>query len=590
MRLDSPRFTRAGARMPPEASLRVPIVHLALLLFLSVADCVTAFAQGSLRVGPDGDVYDALEHFRALGLWEGSLELRPVRRDRLAAAIDAVAAHRDALAPADRRRLDALLALRDAWDLDGAPPAGADGPAALWELGAALNVLGGPTDLDSLALTSRRPRRKGAFQLSLDGELEGRLSAQLHFYEDYSRFTRGAGEGHWVDNLPASAGDITQEPSARLDRAVIGWGTDWAELRVGREDRRWGQGRRGSLFLSENPFPLDGFSFNFETRYLAGATLFAQTQRGPNPPSYIPGEPYPPDSTEVWVPGEAYVAIHRFELRPPGPVTVGLYEAATYGGRGIDLGYLNPVGFLVAITQDIYDQSGTDDKKVVGLDFRADLPPVTLYGEFLLDRLVSLDVASAAGDNPGISSFGELVGLRWANPLGLAGADLDLEYAHLDPQVYFHHDGDIRRAFVRDDRLDEGRLLGHWLGPNADDLHAALRLPPADWGRLTLEFEQSRWGLVDSLRGADFGFIHVKKDDKAWLVGDRSVERLYRVVWERAGWPGPLAGRVDTSCAVTRVERSGLWPADAAGRVPGSGWQVELGLRWRFDRRLRTTG
>ena len=125
---------------------------------------------------------------------------------------------------------------------------------------------------------------------------------------------------------------------------------------------------------------------------------------------------------------------------------------------------------------------------------------------------------------------------------------------------------------------------------NATAVHAALRLPPADWGRLTLEFEQSRWGLVDSLRGADFGFIHVKKDDKAWLVGDRSVERLYRVVWERAGWPGPLAGRVDTSCAVTRVERSGLWPADAAGRVPGSGWQVELGLRWRFDRRLRTTG
>ena len=206
-------------------------------------------------------------------------------------------------------------------------------------------------------------------------------------------------------------------------------------------------------------------------------------------------------------------------------------------------------------------------------------------GNWVVLNFFNSTCAPCRAEHPELVTFAEQQGL-----LGLAGADLDLEYAHLDPQVYFHHDGDIRRAFVRDDRLDEGRLLGHWLGPNADDLHAALRLPPADWGRLTLEFEQSRWGLVDSLRGADFGFIHVKKDDKAWLVGDRSVERLYRVVWERAGWPGPLAGRVDTSCAVTRVERSGLWPADAAGRVPGSGWQVELGLRWRFDRRLRTTG
>jgi hypothetical protein len=180
--------------------------------------------------------------------------------------------------------------------------------------------------------------------------------------------------------------------------------------------------------------------------------------------------------------------------------------------------------------------------------------------------------------------------LRWANPLGLAGADLDLEAVHLDPQVYFHHDRDSRRAFLREDRLGEGRLLGHWLGPNADGLYAALRLPPSAWGRFTLEFEQCRWGLIDGQRGEEFGFIRLAKKDKAWLVGARSVERLYRLAWERRDWAAPGPGRLDLRCGLARVERSGLWPADAGGRVPGSGWQLELGLDWRLEHHLSTGG
>lgn len=573
-----------------------PIARYALLAFLAVADCVTARAQGALRVAPGEEIYAELAHFRALGCWDGSLELQPLRRDELARAVEQVAGRRGELAPADARRLARLEALVAGWlpAATGAAPAprapGAD-PPGLWELSAGLRFHGGPTDLDSLVLEDRRPRRKGLLQLGLEAELDHRLTAQLHFYEDYSRFSRGAGDGGWVDNLPLAADDILQEPSARLDRAVLAWGGDWAELRLGREDRRWGQGRRGSLFLSAHPFPLDGISFHFRTRYIAGASLFAQTQRGPNPPSVIPGEPFPPDSTQADVPGEAYVAVHRIELRPPGPLSLGLYEAAAYGGRGIDLGYLNPVAFLVALTQDIADQSGTDDKKVVGADARLDLPPFTLYGEFLLDRLVAFDSAEPAGDGAGISSFAELAGLLWASPFGLAGADLELEAVHLDPQVYFHHDRDIRRAFLRDDRLGEGRLLGHWLGPNADGLYAALRLPPAArWGRFGLEFEQCRWGLVDGRRGEEFGFIGLAKRDKAWLVGERSIERVWRLVWERRDWRAPVAGRLDLRCGLARVERSGLWPADAGGRVPGDGWQLEFVLDWRLARRLRSGG
>jgi len=569
--------------------LRFPIILIATLALLSIACCNASFAQETLRVAPGAEVYDHLEHFRALGLWRGSLELRPMSRAELAEAIDAVgeeAAKRE-LGRGDRRRLSRLEAIRRGWDLPG-PADSMEGalyrvlgiPEAVWEPGAEIRFLGGPADLDSLVLTGRVPHRKGLLRLSLDAEIARRLSAQLGFYEDYSRFSRSAGEGGWVDNLPMSAGDITQEPSARLDRAILAYGLGWAELRFGREERRWGAGRRGSLFLSENPFPLDGFSFHFRTRWVSGASLFAQTRRGPQPASSADEEP----DLEELVPGEAYAAMHRFELRPPGPLSIGLWEAAAYGGRGIDFGYANPVGFLVAMTQDIADQSGTDDKKVVGADFRLDLAPLTLYAELLLDRLVALDVADQS-DDPAISSFAQLAGLRWANPFGLSGADLDLEYAHLDPQVYFHHDHDPRRSLTRDDRLGEGALLGHWLGPNADALHAAFRLPPAGWGRLDFELELVRWGLVDGKRGDEIGFFHLTKDEKEWITGDVVEERVLRLSWERRDWPVP-AGRLDSRLTVARVDRQGP-EGVAQAYLEDDGWQVELGLNWRFDGRFR---
>ncbi len=563
--------------------MRFPTALIAFLTILGLAFCNPARAQLSLRVSPESGIYDDLEHFRALGLWRGSLELRPMSRGELARAIEAVAARSDELGGADRRRLARLEQIRTGWMKSGREPRDADiFPETLWELGAVLRYRGGPANVDSLARLDRRSRGRGLFDLKLNAELDGRLSTQLRLYEDYSRFTRGAGDGNWVDNLPMSASDITQEPSARLDRAVIAYSEDWWELRFGREDRRWGVGRRGSLFLSENPFPLDGLSFHLRSKYVSLSSLFAQSQRGDQPLAAN-------DSLTLagMLPGEAYVACHRIELRPPGPLSLGLWEAAAYGGRGIDLAYANPVGFLVAMTQDVADQSRTDDKKVVGLDFRLDAAPFTFYGEFLLDRLVSLESATQ-GEDSGISSFGQLAGLRWANPFGLTGADLDVEYAHLDPQVYFHHDQDIRRALIRDDFLGEGAILGHWLGPNADALHLVLHLPPTvRLGRLSLEFERARWGMVDGLRGDEIGFFRLTKAEKEWITGVVVEERVLCLNWERRDWPMPV-GRLDSRISLAKVDRDGgptVLPPEAEwpSSILDSGWQVELELDWRFD-------
>jgi hypothetical protein len=533
-------------------------------------------------------IYDDLEHFRVLGFWRGSLELRPLSGTELRAAVRQIEseAARRSLGPGDDLR---LRRLQHAGELghkerrrESLASASAETPgrmpSARWDFGGAVQLYGVTTGLDSLADLERRPRRNGFLFLSVRGAVGPHLQIEDRFYEDYSRLTPRP-RGHWVDNFPVNPRGTLTDPSARNDLAVLSGDWSWFDVRLGREDRHWGVGRRGTLFLSENPFPMDGVTLHIRTRYLSGSSIFAQTLRTPTGPlgGGLGGDGdttgFAAFSARTGL-GDAYMAAHRFEVHPPGPVRVGLYEAVLFGGRGLDLAYLNPVGFFVAMTQDIYDRAGADDKKILGGDALISLPPISLYGEFLLNRLVALDQA-VEGNRSLISSYAELVGLRWSNPLRVSGTDFDLEYAHLDPEVYFHKDRDPRRAF-----LTQGELIGHWVGPNADDLRAAWSAPPLErWGTLRVEFEQVRWGILQGLRGVDLGYAGLTKSEKRWISGAVQQERIASLRWSRPGWGIHPLGLLDTDLNLARVKRDGVWPA-RSGR---DAWQFEGRLRWRIE-------
>jgi hypothetical protein len=76
-----------------------------------------ALAAAYLAVPLDSPLYDDLEHFRALGFWRGSLEMRPVRRrvfTRAAASIRA-ASGKHHLSSRDELRLRRLEAVVQGW-------------------------------------------------------------------------------------------------------------------------------------------------------------------------------------------------------------------------------------------------------------------------------------------------------------------------------------------------------------------------------------------------------------------------------------------------------------------------------------------
>ncbi|MCP4549911.1 MAG: capsule assembly Wzi family protein [bacterium] len=562
--------------------MKVLALLFAILLLPGVAVCGTDSAGETLSVPTGADIHDELEHFMSLGLWRGSLAQRPLSRRDLTAIVAEIVANSEGLSVVELERLAALerYVAERTWRRKADAIPDDRFPASIWETGLGLQFFGGPSTVDSLIDPNHRPRRKGMIKLSLNAELAGQLSAELRFYENYSKLTSRPNADDWVDNLAVDFRGLFTDPFARLNRAVIGWDNDWLRFRFGREDRKMGQGRWGTLFLSENPFPLDGLSSRITTRYLSLYSLVAQNRRGPQPPSGLEGDILPD-----YINGDAWIAAHRIELRPPGPLTVGIFEAAAWGGRGLDLAYANPVGFLVSMTQDIWDRSRTDDKKVVGADFRLNLAPVSLYGEFLLDRLVALDAAEK-GESAGISSFGELVGLRWASPPGLAGADLDLEYVHIDPQVYFHHDGDPRRFLLTEDTYNEGALLGHWLGPNTDGLFVALSLPPRGrLGRLRLEYQKLRYGMLDGMTGTQMGFIDMKRSEKGWISGEVAGLQVCRLTWRRNDLRFGLPGLLDADLSLAHINRTGAWSSVITDERE-SGWQIELRLNWRTIARL----
>ena len=516
-----------------------------------------ANAAPSSLVPVESPVYEHLEHFRALGRTSIGLEVRPVSNADVLDAIAEIeaAARQKPLDTADALRLERLreALLGPAHLATSRDDAASDSALSLWRFGGGLQFFGQATGLDALPDLDRRPRRDRFFDMFLDVELPQGLYAQWRFYQEYSALTPDPGSNGWVDNLPPNLRDTLTDGSARNDLAVLGYTNRWLRAEFGRRERHWGPGRRGTLFLSENPFPLDGLSLQLRTRYVVLTSLFAQSQRG----------------DAMGLRGSAYVAAHRVEIRPPWPLRLGLFEAVAYGDRGIDLAYTNPVGFFLAMTQDIFDRSGTDDKKLIGVDVALDVRSLHVYAELLVDRVFVLDAAEEAEESP-ISSFAQLVGLRWANPLGWADTDLDVEYAHLDPQVYFHKDGDPTRAL-----LSEGELIGHWLGPNADGFFVAWSSPALRRaGRLRLFFEQTRHGIVDGQRGTELGFFGLLGKDKRWITGAHAVERIWALTWERHTWPTRF-GTLDTALTAAHVGRSGAAPDD-------DGWLLELRLRWQL--------
>ncbi|MBN2012147.1 hypothetical protein JW960_22650 [candidate division KSB1 bacterium] len=266
------------------------------------------------------------------------------------------------------------------------------------------------------------------------GQLGGKLGFFMHAHntllrgtQDYAvQFDPGIGTPIGMAGDNAYSDDAT---------AYITFSNRWMFLEFGRDQIKWGPGYRGSLMLSrENPqFELLKIQFSFKRWNYSAFHGWLH---------------YSGDAK--------YLAGHRLSWRLLPWLYVSGSETVIYSNRNIEPLYVNPfMPFHVA-----EHHLGDKDNNAMSFDLTA-FPIVGhkfYLGLFLDDFNSSKPLLKHYGNK-----FAFLIGHQWVDPFGLTDSELRWEYTRVEPYVYTHKDSTL----IYD---NYNQSIGHWLGPNADDL------------------------------------------------------------------------------------------------------------------------
>ena len=285
--------------------------------------------------------------------------------------------------------------------------------------------------------------------------------------------------------------------------AYLVWELPWFEVIFGKDRLRWGPGWRGNVILSAYgpSFDMIKLKARYERFTFTSVTGFLRTDLADSSWSY--------DGGVKLIPRKKRLAAHRLEISVSEKVDVGLSEMVVYGDRSWEPDYVNPIMFYWSAEHHLGDQ----DNAMMALDVEVrPIRNLKLYGVWLLDDLMK----SRLGTDWFGNKFAMSGGVLWLDPFGLADTDVRLEYVRIDPWVYTH-------TFRINSYQHYGWALGHWLGPNADDVF--VRIGHQFTGDLSASvfFEQERQGQNEADRDVggelDEGHQSGDSDHKRFLDG-----------------------------------------------------------------------
>lgn len=250
----------------------------------------------------------------------------------------------------------------------------------------------------------------------------------------------------------------------------------WFGFQAGRERLLWRENYGSSLVLSDNPPMFDFIRFdasygvvnyNFIHGWIMGPRELIR---------------YSPDHSPLPHNPQKYFVAHRAEFSLfRNRLQFGVNETLIYARESPELGYLNPVSFLISTERNLGDR----DKLMLGFDF-AVRPAGDIEIRFgaLFDDIHFGRSFTRSWDN----RWAIHAGLYYVDPFGIPDLDLFLDYTRVEPYVYAHHRSPDRYYA----HTDFG--LGHPLGPNSDDtLFRIVYRPQWQW-RFAIEFQRQRHG------------------------------------------------------------------------------------------------
>lgn len=316
------------------------------------------------------------------------------------------------------------------------------------------------------------------------------------------------------------------------------WGL---KVTAGRKFIRWGPGRYGALLLSDNSpaFDLLRIEGNLgPVRFDEFAALV--------------------DSSK-----SKYFLGHRLEAEPFDGLRLGIGETALASGN-FNRWLFNPLPFWpYYLTQHLANKVHGGHNMLVNVGIALDAEYTSpggyqAYGEYLVD-----DEPQYQGNNVP-SRTGYLIGFQipgesWHNKVSFGA-----EYTRINYYTYSH----LQRET---DYLHDGKVIGHWLGPDADDLQLETRyhLDPRRTIRLILERQRHGEGRVGMPWDPQNG------RDKIFLLGVVETTDRITLGFDYQYSPGLL---FSTGASLGQVQNQG----NVSGQ---SGMERDLWLRfkWQFD-------
>jgi len=279
------------------------------------------------------------------------------------------------------------------------------------------------------------------------------------------------------------------------------------QLILGKDANYWGPGYRGALGLSDHATSYDQIKlqsvfWRLKFTYLWGFLRTFPVLRSPEGRAT-----------------EKNIVAHRLDVNVARWLNVGLYETVVFGGRRFELAYVNPINFYRSAEHALAD----NDNATMGVDFELLLiPNVKLYGELFIDDLFTSKLGSGwFGNKTAI-----LAGAYWVDAFRMANLDARIEYARARPFVYTH-EIDINTY----SHFSTG--LGHWMGPNADDLYLRLQYRLSKHFYVAADFESLRHGANEEgfNVGGNINVSHVTRvsDTIPFLAGQKERTNSFGV-------------------------------------------------------------
>jgi hypothetical protein len=238
-------------------------------------------------------------------------------------------------------------------------------------------------------------------------------------------------------------------------------------IQLGREYKTVGYGYGSKLVLSGDNPPLDFIGFDFHYGIVNFTSIHGSTV---GDFSYDINERY----TKYW-------AFNRLKLSFENLFDIGIGENIVYSGRGIELGYLSPLGFYKFVEQSIQDRDNANLYFDLQTSF---LPNLEFQATFFLDENILSNLQNLQIYK---NKTAYQLGTFWYEAFTLNNLSLVLEYTKIRPFVYSHVD-------VRNTYTAWETNLGHPIGPNADEVFSKVAYNLTDWIRLSLDYHFIRRG------------------------------------------------------------------------------------------------